>query len=96
MGKYGIVLEYHADIPPAYFHIVNTFFIKEEISPLDGIKPGNHPQKRRFTAPRGAEEGEKFLVTNIDGQVRNNRVGTISFYCILYRDVYTHTSDLPF
>ena len=48
MGKYGIILKYHANIPLVCIDPVDDLVVKADFSPLYGVKTRDHPEKGSF------------------------------------------------
>ena len=65
VGEDGVVLENHADVALVGGNVVDPLFAKVEVAALDGVKAGDHPQKRGFAAAGGAEKGKKFALLNV-------------------------------
>ena len=62
-----IVLEHHGDVAFGRFELVDEFFADPNLARRDGFQPGQHAQKGRFSAARGADENDQVAI--LDRQV---------------------------
>ena len=67
MGVEGVTLENHGDLPGAGGQVVHDLPPDENVPPRLPLQPGDHPEKGRLPAPRGAKEDQKLPL--LDGQV---------------------------
>ena len=87
----GIVLENHADIAPVRGQVVDHLVIKGDGPPFNGIESGDHPQQRGLSAAGGAQQREKLSPLDVEAEVRDDRLVTISFDGVTNCDLRTHT-----
>ena len=60
-----VLLEHRVYRPLVGRHVGDVLAIKKDIARFRGDKTGNHTQGRRLAAAGGAEEGDKFLVVDV-------------------------------
>ena len=63
--KHVQVLEHRVHRPLVRRHVGDVFAIKKDIARFRCYKAGNHTQGRRLAAARGAQEGDKLLVVDV-------------------------------
>ena len=60
MGKDGVILEYHADIPLVGLHVIDYLVIKADLPAIHRIEACDHTQQSRLTTSGWAKQCEKF------------------------------------
>ena len=83
MGKDGIALEHHADVPFLGRYIIDDLVVKLNGSPFYAVKSGNHAQQGGFAASGWSQQGKEFTIFYIGGQVRYNGQVPIFFHYIV-------------
>ena len=66
MGKQSVALEHRIDLPLIGGHIVDPAFIEDDVSRRRRQKPSDDAQRRRLAAAGGPQEGQKFVVVNVE------------------------------
>ena len=94
MGKDGVVLEHHADIPPGGIQIVDPLVVEIDAAALDAVEAGDHPQQRRLAAAGRTQQRKELALPDIDAQVRNHRVVPVLFDHMVRSDIHTHGRNL--
>ena len=59
-------LEHHGDAAPRRGDIVHVAAGQPELALGDRVEAGDQPQQRRFSAARGADEDDEFLVLDLE------------------------------
>ena len=65
MREERVILEHHVDVPLVGRHRRHVLAVQQH-RPLEGrvLEPGDHPQRRRLAAARGAEQGEELALAD--------------------------------
>ena len=78
----GVVLEHHADVALAGVHIVDPLLIEEDVAALDGVEACDHTEKGGLAAAGGAEQGEQLPISDLQIQIRDDRIIPVALYCV--------------
>ena len=70
----GVVLEYHRNAAILRLHFGNALAVNPDVAAGHPLKPGHHPQQRRFAAAGGADHHDKLSVRHVERQ-RLNHLG---------------------
>lgn len=79
MGKNGVVLEYHSDVPFVRWYIVNHTIVDFENAALNRVEADNHAQQGGFSTARGSKKGEKFPRLDFQRESVDDRIVAIAF-----------------
>ena len=90
VGEDGVVLEDHANVALVGGNIVDPLFAKVKIAALDGVKTGDHPQKRGFAAAGGAKKGKEFALLNVQRNAVQRGEIAVALYGVLNNDLIAH------
>ena len=72
-----VVLKHHGDVAPCGRDFVHPCLSDHQIAAVDGLKPGQHAQKRRFSAARGTDQNDELLIRDLQIEVGDDRDGTV-------------------
>ncbi len=67
VGKNGVGLKDHGDVPLVRGHVVHPLVPEEDVSRGGVLETGQHPQKGGLAATGGAQEGDEFAVLHVEG-----------------------------
>ena len=90
VGENRVVLEHHADVPLVGGHVVDPLVTKVEVTALDGVEAGDHPQQRGFAAAGGAEEREEFALLNVQRNAVQRGKVAVALHGVLDNDSIAH------
>jgi hypothetical protein len=62
VGIQGVILEHHRDVAILGGNVVDEFAVDVEFALGDVLEAGDHAERRGFSAARGTDEDDKFLV----------------------------------
>ena len=86
-----VVLKDHADVALAGIHVVDFRVVKVEGTAFDRVKACDHAQKGRLSAAGRSEQSEEFAISDVYGQVGDNRFLAVTLHGILNLDSYAHS-----
>ncbi|MCY1241320.1 hypothetical protein D9M68_441510 [compost metagenome] len=61
-----VILEHHGDIPILGRQGIDDLVADADLARRNVFKPGQHSQKRRFPAARGADKDHEFAILDFD------------------------------
>ncbi len=71
--EYGVVLKDHSNIALAGLYVIDAGVPKIEVPALNGVKAGDHAQKRGLAASRWTQQGKQGAIFYIEAQIIYNR-----------------------
>ena len=90
VGKNGVVLEHHADIPLMGGNVVDALFSEIEIAAFNGVKTGDHTQKCGLAAAGGAQKRKKLSLPDVQGNAVERGKIAVALHRVLDDDLIAH------
>ena len=86
----GVALEHHAEIALIDGYIVDHLVVKRNGAGLNGVKTGDHAEKRCFAAAARPKQREQLAGTDVDGQVADDDVVLIRLFNMVNMNCDSH------
>ena len=91
MGEEGILLKNSVDVPFVGGHVVDFLAQKEDIALIRGLKAADEPEHGGLSAARGAQQGDKLVVIDVQVDVLEHRLPVKGFGDVFQLDDFFHT-----
>ena len=91
VGKEGILLKNSVDVPFVGGHVVDFLAQEEDFALIRGLKAADEPEHGGLSAARGAQQGDKLVVIDVQVDVLEHRLPVKGFGDIFQLDDFFHT-----
>ena len=79
MGKQRVFLENGVQLTFVRGELCDVLPVKNNLSLIRGLKPADDAQRGGFPAAAGAEQGQKFILTDLEVHLVQNRCSVVDF-----------------
>ena len=82
VGEQGVLLKDGVHAPLVGGHVVDLLPQEEDVALVRRLKAADEPQQGRLAAAGGAEQGEQLPISDLQIQIRDDRIIPVALYCV--------------